>query len=77
MELPKEIKLQAVMFTDGAKGSFSQTYRNDEFGIVACKYRESRDLPVKQEWSIKTIDDRVFPNYGELRKAVNEMNKGA
>jgi hypothetical protein len=74
MTLPKEIRLTALFFGDGANGYRQQTFQNTEFGITVSKIKENRDSGWKEVWTIKSSPEKEFDSYRELCAAVNKSN---
>lgn len=75
MNLPEKIQMQSTCFIDGRNGYAGQTYVNEEFGITCTAERENRRAPFIETWMIKSIPDKTFKSYKELREAINNTKK--
>ena len=61
------------MFLDGAKGSWSQLYRNDEYGIDLMVTRQSRDEPITRKISFDWVPHLEWDNGSKMLEDVVDV----
>ena len=68
--LPQRLPMRALLFTDGARGSASQTHRSDEHGITVVAARKDRNSPFVESWTADRLPGQIFGSYRDLRAAI-------
>ncbi len=73
MKIPEKLMATPVAFLDFAKGGYSQTRRNEQYGITQVVSAETRNSKPTVALMIDVLPDREFETLAELREAVKDL----
>lgn len=68
MNIPQELNFRATLFGDGAKGSYIQCYRNEQYGINCTVTAETRHAAPVQVFTMDALPESEWDSF----KAISE-----
>jgi len=74
MEIPKDLKFQAITFMRMGNGGSRQVYRNEKFGITIDNLKQNRNHRWVKTFTVDRFPGKVFNSGKEVTKAFEEVN---